>query len=244
MPAFWSDRMGKGSIRFRATKRRRGSGSSQGGRPRSFGRSEALDGRNDPGKPLGLRRRLEAAGITVADDATSRQIADLAEATGLRTVSADHPLDLLMARGFLVSQAETAALLEKSQADQIAELARVRYEAGQRYQALVWRLFGTGTAKAQDNGYRTPLNADDFAEAIRRGKRDARLLLASPGELQARKDEWLVDAESDLAGMERALNRCGRYVQTVVRAAVLFVAMPRVGELNYLRQGLDALAST
>lgn len=234
--------MGKGSPRFRIIKRRRGRGAASGTKPRSL-----VDGtvarKADPGQPQGLRRRLEACGIRVAPDATPRQVIELAEAAGLRTVSADHPLDLLFNRGFLVSPAEVDQFTLHERARGVVELATERYEAGQRYQALAWRVFGNGTAHAQDNGYRTPLNAEDYAEAVRRERRDARFGPMDPEERQAHADDRLADAESELRTMEDRLRRCGRYVQTVVHAAALFVCMPRLGDLNDLRRGLDALAS-
>jgi hypothetical protein len=191
-----------------------------------------------------LLRRIEAAGIPMAilmreevaaDNEvvkvlpSRREIEAIVEAIGMRRTSPAYPLDMLSVTGFYQSPEPGQPSIER-----IAKISIDQADAGARFAALHWRLYGLPN-QAVDNGYKTPMNADDIQAILERAK-----MIERHAELTIEQREWLVDAK--YAAMRRALAHCGRHVEAVVISVAVHLSMPRAAAIVALKRGLDALA--
>lgn len=156
-----------------------------------------------------LRRRLELVGAEqpIAD----ADVVPLAKARGIMSMSTEYPLDVLAAAGLLQTK------------DEEPGTGKLRADAGARFAALYWRVYGR-PARACDLGYRAP-----DLDAI--GLRECGL----DQEAIARMEERRV------RDMMYALAREGRHVLAVTIAVAVCCKAPRPAQIEPLRQGVRRL---
>ncbi len=181
----------------------------------------------DPGAEV-FRARLEAVGIAVPKfDAKDydRRLRELAVKHHVATASEVSPLDLMAGLGRLHDGENEDPKLGQMRADKGAELA-----------ALHRRLFGRSTAKAQDMGYRTPVQAaEDQAKAVSRASN----ALDRP-RLAAQDDRRDAYAEALYSAMRATLKRLGRRTHDAVMNIAIYGRRPTDPMRNPFRAGWEA----